>query len=91
MSEDKSIYSALIEEDKRIADLEKENKELRSQLELKKSKQAQLMATEIIFYRLVKLSEQPYRLHLLYVQARHQTCGGCLITVVTSLKPLAAL
>lgn len=44
VSEDKSIYSALIEEDKRIADLEKENKELRSQLELKKSKQAQIMA-----------------------------------------------
>lgn len=44
VSEDKSIYSALIEEDKRIADLEKENKELRSQLELKNNKQAQIMA-----------------------------------------------
>lgn len=44
VSENKSIYSALIEEDKRIADLEKENKELRSQLELKNNKQAQIMA-----------------------------------------------
>ena len=44
MSEDKSIYSALIEEDKRVADLEREVEELRKQVLSKQSKQAQIMA-----------------------------------------------